>query len=274
MTARYALMNQGPDTVEHDVFARAFRGVPGFTSVDANRVGHPECGMLVRNLSLEQATALQSNLKAAGTDAEIVSQAALPVLPDGKVVRCLQCSPEVLEVRDCLQHSTGIGRKDVKLLAAGSVRIATFPRQRTEKQEVRADMIHIPFHPAPLMIPVMRSETRLQYVEREAEQWVLRAEIISPVVEQRFIIESENFDYSCLGPAMTHDLATNFCLLIRELAGKYSPPILSRGVTSILADPPEFSYYPNIDAFHNELVWLRWREASQSSTRPTEEETA
>src|SRR5262249_33456548 len=120
-------------------------------------------------------------------------------------------------------------------------------------------------HVFPLMIPVIQHETRVQYVPRESEEWVLRAEIFSPAVNQRFVIEGENFDYGCLGSAMTQDIATNFCLLIHELAGKFSPSLLSRGVRSILADPPDFAYYPNKDAFHNELIWLLWREVSKLS---------
>jgi hypothetical protein len=231
--------------------------------MDATSVGHPECGMLVHNLALEQATALQSNLKLAGTDTEIVSEGTLPILPGGKVIRSLECTPEVLTVRDCLQHETAIGRKDVKLLAAGSVRIATFARQRKEQEVVNTQMLHIHIHPIPILIPMMHRETRTQYVERESEQWVLRAEIISSTVNQRFILEAENFDYSCLGSAMTQDLATNFCLLMRELAGKYSTAVLSRGVTSILANPCEFAYYANKDVFQNDLVWLLWRNGSR-----------
>jgi hypothetical protein len=262
MNGRYALMNRGLDALEHETFAGAFRGVPGLTPMDASLVGHPGCGMLVRNLTLEQATILQSNLKPAGTETEIVSEMALPVLPGGKVIRSLECATEVLTILDCLQHRTAIGRAELKLLAAGSVRMATFARQRKEQEVANAHMMHIHIHPIPLMIPVMRYETRVQYVQRESEQWILRAEIISSTVDQRFIIEAENFNYSCSGSAMTCDLATNFCLLIRRLAETYSLPILSRGVSSILADPWEFAYYPNKDVFHNDLVWLLWRNAT------------
>lgn len=255
MVVCYALMNLSPEPVEQDAFARAFRGVPGLTPVDANRLGHPESGMLVRNLTLDQATALQSNLKNAGTQTEVVPEMALPALPEGKVIRSLECSPKILNVRDCFQRITGIGRQDLKFLAAGSIRIATFPRELKEVEVTRIEWVHCG-HGA---FPVVKHETREQLVQREAEQWVLRAELLVPVVNQRFIIEGENFDYRCLGSAMTHDLSTNFCLLIRELAQTYSPPLLSRGVTSILTDPPEFAYYPNKDAFRNELIWLLWR---------------
>jgi hypothetical protein len=263
MTARYALMNTSAEPVEQDTFARAFRGVPGLTPMDAKLVGHPECGMLIRKLTVEQATALQANLKAAGIEIDVVPETALPVLPDGRAIRSLKCAMEALTVRDSSQRNTIIGCGDLKLLAAGSVRISTFSRKRIETQEVRAHMLHIPIHPFPLMIPVMQHETRVQYLPRESEEWVLRAEIFSSVINQRFVIEGENFDYGCLGSAMTQDVATNFCLLIHELAGKYSPGLLSSGVRSILADPPEFAYYPNKDAFHNELIWLFWREASK-----------
>ncbi len=263
LNVRYALMNRSLEAPEHDAFARAFRGVPGLTPMDANSIGNPECGMLIRNLTLDQATALQSNLKASGTNADVVAEAILPVLPAGKVIRSLECSLETLTIRDSLQHRTAIGRQDVKLLAAGSVRFATFARQRKEQEVVTAHLMHLHFHPIPLLIPMIHRETHTHYVQQESDQWVLRGEMISNVVNQRFIIEAENFDYSCLGSNMTNDLATNFCLLMRELAGKDSPTALSRGVTSILADPCEFAYYPNKDAFHNELIWCLWRNALQ-----------
>jgi hypothetical protein len=249
MTVRYALMNQGSEAVERELFSRAFAGVPGLTPIDAGVLGNPDCGMLIRKLTLEQGSALQTNLKEAGVETEVVPETALPALPEGKVIRSLECSAEILNIRDCcLQRITAIGRQDLKLLAAGSIRIATFPRERKEVEVTRIEWIHV--HPAGAF-PIVKHETRVQLVQREAEQWVLRAEILVPVVNQRFIIEAENFSYHCLGSAMTHDLSTNFCLLIRELARSYSPPLLSRGVTSILADPPEFAYYPNKYSFHN-----------------------
>jgi hypothetical protein len=250
--------------MDQDTFARAFRGVPGLTPVDAKLIGHPEGGMLVRKLTLQQATALQSNFKALGATMEVVSETGLPALPEGKAIRSLELSAEALIVHDSLQRTTEIGRGVLKLLAPGSVRVATFSRKRLETQEVRAHMLHLPIHSFPLMIPVLQHETRVQYVARESDEWMLRAEIISSLSNQRFVIEGENFDYGCLGSAVTQDVATNFCLLIRELAGKYSPSLMSRGVTSILADPPEFVYYSNKDTFHNELVWLLWREMVQS----------
>jgi hypothetical protein len=261
MIVRYALMNRNAEPVEQDTFARAFRGVPGLTPVDAKVMGHPECGMLVRTLSLDQAIALQTNLKSVGTQTEVVAEMTLPVLPEGRTVHCLEFSADTLTVRDATQRSTIIAKHDFKLLAAGSVRTAAFSRQRLETHQVRAHMFHLPIHLFPLMIPVMQHETRVHYVPRESEEWTLRAEIIG--VNQRFVIEGENFDYGCLGSAMTQDAATTFCLLIRELAGKYSPAFVSRGVTSILADPPDFAYYPNKDVFHDELVWLLWRDRTQ-----------
>lgn len=148
------------------------------------------------------------------------------------MIRSLECSPEILNVRDCLQGITGIGCQDLKLLAAGSLRIATFPHERKEVEVTRVEWVHA----GHVVFPIVRHEIRVRHIQREAERWVLRAELLVPVVNQRFIIEAENFDYRCLGSAMTHDLSSNFSLLIRELARSYSPPLLSRGVTAILTD--------------------------------------
>src|SRR5260221_143337 len=107
MIVRYALMNQGPEAVEHDLFSRAFAGVPGLTPIDAGLLGNPDCGILIRKLTLEQGTALKTNLKAAGIETEVVPENVLPVLPAGKVIRSLEFSPEILNVRDCIQRTTG-----------------------------------------------------------------------------------------------------------------------------------------------------------------------
>jgi hypothetical protein len=159
-----------------------------------------------------------------------------------------------------MQRSTTIAKQDFKLLAAGSVRTAAFSRRRIETQEVRAHTLHIPIHAFPLLIPIVQHETRVQYVPRESEEWVLRAEMM--VGDQRFVIEGENFDYGCLGSGMKQDIAANFCTLVHELAGKFSPTLVCRGVRSILADPPDFAYYTSKDAFHNELLWLLWRDGT------------
>jgi len=258
MIVRYALMKRSAEPVEQDTFVRAFRGVPGLTPVDAKVIGNLESGMLVRKLNLDQAIALQANLKAVGIQTEVVAEMALPVLSESRIIRSLEFSAETLAVRDVMQRSTTIAKQDFKLLAAGSVRTAAFSRRRIETQEVRAHTLHIPIHAFPLMIPIVQHETRVQYMARESEEWVLRAEIMA--VNQRFVIEGENFDYGCLSSAMTQDIATNFCLLIHKLASKFSPSLVCRGVRSILADPPDFAYYTNKDAFHNELLWLLWRE--------------
>jgi hypothetical protein len=261
MIVRYALMNRNAEPVEQDTFARAFRGVPGLTPVDAKLIGHPECGTLVRTLTLDQAIVLQTNLKSVGTQTEVVAEMSLPVLPEARTVHSLEFSADTVTICDAMQRNTIIAKENFKLLASGSVRTAAFSRQRLETHQVRAHMFHLPIHLFPLMIPVMQHETRVQYVPRESEEWTLRAEIIG--VDQRFVIEGENFDYGCLGSAVTQDVATNFCVLIHELAGRYSPSLMNRGATSILADPPDFAYYPNKDVFHNELIWLLWREGSR-----------
>src|SRR5580765_235603 len=158
MIVRYALMNRNAESVQQDAFARAFRGVPGLTPVDAKVIGNPESGMLVRKLTLEQAIALQANLKAAGRETEIVAEVALPVPPEGRIIRSLEFSTDTLTVRDVLQQSTIIAKQDFKLLAAGSVRTAAFSRRRIETHEVRAHTLHIPIHAFPLMIPIVQHE--------------------------------------------------------------------------------------------------------------------
>src|SRR5262249_52431199 len=117
MIVRYALMNRNAEPVEQDTFASAFRGVPGLTPMDAKLIGHPECGMLVRTLTLDQAIALQTNLKAVGTQTKVVAEMSLPVLPEGRTVHSIEFSADTLTIRDAMQRSTIIAKQDFKLLA-------------------------------------------------------------------------------------------------------------------------------------------------------------
>ena len=258
MNPRYAILRTNRKPVEVEVMARAFRGVPGLTPYDAHMVCGAGDGILCRNLSAAQAEVLLTNLGTEAVQVELVEETKLPSLPTGRVIHRGKFTPEALLVDDLLKGQLPLPWEQVQLIAAGSVQTATFARKRTEWEEVHMDHLHI--H-AGIMIPIPRKVTRFEYNSKESSDWFLRADILLADSTTRYRIEAEHFDFAASCPEASRNLAGDFCLFVRELA-RYAPKaMLSRGAAAILADPPEFVYFPHKKSYEDELIWTLWRNA-------------
>src|SRR6185503_18589726 len=99
---RYAVLQTDLNPPAIDQLQRAFRSVPGLTASDAFILGKDAFGILVKDLSEEQAGALQGALRIEGIKTEIVDHALLPPLPQTHFVRQMECSPENLLIFDPL----------------------------------------------------------------------------------------------------------------------------------------------------------------------------
>jgi len=256
MNPTYAIASRTFDPVATEVLAGALRGVPGLTPADAPNVCGDGCGFLARQLTAEQAGQFLAHLRQAGVDAELVAEASVPVLPPRRLIRKAEFTPEALLVDDALGRMTPVVWSDIVLLAAGSVREAVFTRTRYEWQETRTDLLHVA-HLAVIPIPV--KETHVEYDAKESGEWALRAELLLAEGATRLSIEAERFSFAGLNELLTQNLATNFCLFVRELARHVPQAGLNEGATRILAEPPEFAYYSSRAAFQNETMWRLWR---------------
>ena len=255
MNPTYAVARRSFEPVAAEMLAGALRGVPGLTSADAPNVCGDGCGFLARQLTAEQAAPFLANLRQAGVDAELVTEASVPVLPPRRLIRKAEFTPEALLVDDPLGRLTPMAWSDIVLIAAGSVREAVFSRTRHEWQETRTDLILVA-HLAVIPIPV--KETHVGYDAKESAEWALRAEVLFADGATRFSIEAERFSFSGLKELLTQDLAANFCLLVRELARHVPQATLNEGATRIVAEPCEFAYYSSRAAFQSETTWRLW----------------
>ena len=249
----FAIIQTSRATLELERLRRAFLGVPGLAPHDAETVCSEGDGILCRNLSADQAAALQANLKAEGVEVEVIDQSQLPVLPPGKIIRRIAMTPEAMCIDDLIKGTIPIAWEQVRLIAAGSVQLMTITRKRTESEEVNPNPLR---HLTPLLPAVIK---KVEYSSRTATDWFLRAEIILAEGVVRYSIEAENFNFAPLGEGVTKDLAGNFCLLIRGLAAHAPQALLSRGAVSILSEPCEFAYYSRKTAFEDDIIWTLWR---------------
>ena len=254
----YALLQKSLDAPSAEQLRTAYREVPDVTAVDADRLCQNMFGILARSLRPDQAAALQAGLKAQGIETEVLDESALPPLPPGKVVRRLEFTTETLMVFDALGRAVPVPWEDLMLLAAGNIQQATFPRTRTEREEVRTKFVHG-------VIPIQVREIKVGYSSQESAQKVLRGEIILTRAATRYTIEGENFNYvACLGEHACKDISADFCLIMRELARRAPEAALGRGVAALLAEPPGLVAYPRHKSLEEEMVWMLWQMASGS----------
>ncbi len=256
MKPTYAIASGTFDPVPREMLASALQGVPGLTPADAPNVCGDGCGFLARQLLAEQAAKFLANLQRAGVVTDLVAEASLPVLPTRRMIRKAELTPGALLVDDALGRLTPLAWSDLVLIAAGSVCEAVFSRARYEWEETRTDLLHLA-HFAVIPIPV--KETKVGYDSRESGEWALRAELLLANGTTRLSIEAEQFSYAGLKGLLTQNLATNFCLLVRELVRNAPQAALNRGASLILGEPWELAYYDNRAAFQNETAWRLWR---------------
>ncbi len=247
-TMRYAVLQTDLNPPGLELLRRAFRTVPGLTPYDAGILGNDAFGILVKNLSAEQATALQGALRCEGMETEIVEQSLLPDLPSAKLVNRLECEPEHVLIYDPLGNSFPLEWRHVLLIAAGAVRVNEFVRQQKPRPVTRVNgRGHIV------------QETEYESVTREERNFHLLGEIIITGAAMRYSFAAEKFNFAGLQERRTGSPAANFGLFLRDLIQCCPHAGLNRGAAAWQLQSPEIFSYPTKNAFHEEIVWMLWQ---------------
>jgi len=232
---------------------RAIRQVTFLTQYDAHTIANDAYGILVKNLSLENATTLQSALKVEGVEVEMVEERTLPALPATKFVRRLDCLPEALMIYDPLGRSFPLEWRHILLLAAGSVRLNDFTRKQTSVPVTRYDAQGYPH------VEVV-TETRT----KEELNFHLLLEIILHKAVQRYSVAADKFSFVYLGERMTGSVPQDFRLLVQDLARFAPQAAINRGAYYLRENADEIFSYPSKNAFAEEITWLLWRLAQSN----------
>ncbi len=219
---------------------RAFRHVPGFAPADAHILGADAFGVLVKDVSADQATAMQAALRAEDIETEIIDQALLPALPVVKQVHRLDCTPENLVIHDPLGRTFPLPWPHVTLIAAGAVVLSEFTTHRTTEFSSHHYGIR------PLVIRE-RNDTR------ESRSPRLLADILVAGGGLRYTFTADKFNFISLGERRTRDIGTNFVLFMQELIGHATGAMLNQGAELLLHN--QIASYPGKNAFIEEIVW-------------------
>jgi hypothetical protein len=252
ISMEFMVLQKGAEPPTIEQLKRAFGAVPGLLAPDALAFCKETFGAIVRGFSQAQAQALQAGLKAEGVETEIIEHSQFPALPVTKTIRRLECAPEGLMIYDPYGRKFPVEWGQVMLIAAGSVRQATFERKRTELVETKIKLVHG-------LIPIPEKKVTVGFSTQEGEAETTCLEIVLTRGVAQYSIEAKGFNYTYLGERVTQNPAANFALLLRDLV-KYAPGAkLNRGVTAMLTEPPASVRYLHKNSLQDEIQWMLWR---------------
>ena len=245
----FAVMQTGMvrPTLEH--LKNAFHGVPGLTPADAAIKGRDAFGMLVKELTSEQALGIKAGLAAQGIETETVDQATLPPLPETRHIHRLDCTPEALVIYDPLGRSFPLEWRHVLILAAGKVTVEGNQRVRTEEQKwVRQGR-------------GMKYVTVTDYRDKWDREDKLLLEIIIAGGALRFSAVADKSSpmlFQYLGDRRTNDWTKNFALMVQDLVNSAPRAALNYGVNCLQTEAAAPFSYPTKNSFYSEILWLLW----------------
>ena len=263
----FAILQRSLEVPDVEKLKRAFRSVTCLAESDAHTLAEDAFGILVKNLSANDAMTLQGALQAEGVESAVVLQTDLPQLPPIKFVHQMDCLPEALVVHDAIGRDFSIKWDQIMLVAAGSVRLTVFEQEKVTPT------------PSPFQTEVFAwspflfrgrgaSRPAPEYISRERQTSKLLLELLLTGAVMRFQAEAERFRFNYLGDRERPALAENFALLVQDVMRFAPQAMVNRGAYFLRENTATVFEYPSKHAFHEEITWFLWQMANAPKQDP------
>ena len=254
---RFAILQRSLEIPDVERLKHAFRSVKCLTDSDAHTLARDAFGILVKNLSPNDAMTLQGALAAEGIETAVVLENELPQLPPAKFVRQMECLPDALMVYDPIGRNSPVSWDQVLLVAAGNVQVTVFEERQVRRPRPEGDV----WHPRQRLFLENVPDSYTETVSREKQAFQLMAEVLLNGAAMRFQIEAEKFRFNYLGDRRTNDVTQNLRALVEDLM-KFAPQAMAnRGAYFLRDNPASVFQYPSKNAFHEEITWMLWQRA-------------
>lgn len=245
---RYSILQTHLDIPPVETLRRAFRSIKCLTDYDAHSMAADAFGILVKNLSAADATALQGALRVEGIETEIIEDSRIPALPPAKMVQRLDCLDGGMQVYDPLGRSFSVDWNHLMLVAAGEVTLTDFKRVEKRFPVTRYTADGFGY-------TTMESEHRV----REERNAHLIMEVVLSQSVMRYSINAATFNFAYLGDRKRRESAMNFHQMVRDICRLSPKAALNRGAYYIREGAVASISYPTKNAFYEEISWLIWR---------------
>jgi hypothetical protein len=248
----YCLLQADWNVPTADQLKRAFKPLKTLTEADAIKLAREACGILMKNLSLEDARVLQRALQGEGVATDLLDSAQLPKLPEAKFVRRLEIQPQALAVFDPLSRPVPVSWQHVALISAGLARHFNL----TKAQVVEPSTVYDEEHWRKQAF-VVRTRHNVETDGR------LVLDIFLSGGAMRFQIEAEGFLFKYCFDREDLNLPQKLGLLIQMLTERAPHAVMNRGAAALRDGQPENAAYASKAALFDESIWLLWRMAKQ-----------
>ncbi len=232
---------------------RAFRTLKTLTEADAIKLARESCGILMKNLSLEDARTVQRALQGQGVATDLLDAHHLPKLPDAKFVRRIEFQPQALAVFDPLGRAVPVPWQHLALVSAGTVRHFGVSATRTEETVNTFDPIR-----------GFRTKVVTDLRHKVEDNTNLLLDIFLSGGVMRFQIEAASFAFKYCFDRPELNLPQKLGLLLQMLAEHAPHAVLNRGATGLREGKLENAAYASKAALFDESIWLLWRMAQKN----------
>jgi hypothetical protein len=249
----YAILQQSTAAPTLDQLKRGFKALKTLTEADAVKLAHEACGILVKNLSHEDAAVLQRALQVEGVATEIVETGQLPKLPDPRFIRRIEFQPQTMVIYDPLGRAVPVEWRHVALVSAGTVRHFGMSTRKSEEMVQGFDPIR-GFH--------VKVVTDVRHKVEDDAKFILDLFVASGAM--RFQVEAESFQFKYSFDRPELNLAQKVGLLIRMVAERAPQAGLNRGADALRNNSVGATTYASKAALFDESIWLLRRMAPKT----------
>lgn len=246
---QFAVMQTSLDKPDIEALRRAFGTLDYLTDMDAHIIANDAYGILLKNLAHSKALALQAALRRENINSEIVPHNDLPVLPNAKIVRRIDCLPEHLLIFDALNRSFPVEWRYVMMIAVGKLPLSQWRRKAIKRLEFN-------YHGSGYeQAPRIRTD----YTTREERKLTFVVEIIMQRAVLRYSIKENHLLFHYLKDRAKGNKYEKYKILIQDLTRLAPQAAINRGAFYMREGERLPFQYPSKNAFYEEILWLLWR---------------
>jgi len=262
---KYAVLLKNPKTYHPPTIAKviqAFREIP---YQDAIHLARASWGILGENLEKVKAENLIDLLPVASLEGVLWPQDKLSDLPMAKALTGLEFSDDTLRINIKGGESQVFSWSEIKITAAAGFNSETF---KVTKQEKGSSFGQKMMDVGILMstgIPMGLFRKKKEAVQSQRSvDFMYFMDLFFKDSLERYRIDAQAFDYSCLKEKMVYNVLGNLRALITEITQKGKGSLWNKGVRDILESRPVSSMdYRSLDEIERECRWLACLTASK-----------
>jgi hypothetical protein len=254
-TPQYAVLQKDGSRPGAEQIRRAFRSFSNLTDADAVRLAANAQGILLRNLSSDEARAFHRALQVEGVAAAMVPENELKLLPESKSLHRLTLTEQALEVYDLRGRPLPVPWNAIALVAAGAVRHVDIGLTQTERVTVQLNSL--------FGIWPKKTVESVRKVESESQ---LILEIVLAGGATRYELDAARFPFKYTLDRPEFSTLEKFVWLVREIATRATQAILNRGASDVRNGIQLVRGYPSRQAFTDEMIWLLWNATRHSAS--------